>query len=421
MTAQQKAGHRITLLYPGGISWKYPRMQIKEKTPYCGINVFELKNPYPVSLLHGVKKPQCMYQDKWYDDTIFIAFLKLIKPDIIHIHTLMGLPKRFLNIAKEQGVKLVYTSHDYYGLCLKTNFIDYQNKLCDTAESAKCRLCNMNAPSTTFLRLRNEPAILKIKKTLNVLRFNKNRILNKEIVYTINSNKDNEHVYYNNLLNYYSSFFRLFYKIHFNSTIAENVFKKNISITNSIVIPVTHAGIKDNRKRKTFPIDLRIGFIGNLTTYKGFPLLKRILTTKFSNKKQKWNLSVWGGSVGIDSECPDIYYKGKFDDSSINNVYDEMDVLIVPSIWKETFSLITLEALSYGVPVIVSDNVGAKDLVSIYNSEFIYRTELELEKLLNKILINRSSLINFNSEILNKEWSHSIEKHIEVLNSKLYK
>lgn len=98
-----------------------------------------------------------------------------------------------------------------------------------------------------------------------------------------------------------------------------------------------------------------------------------------------------------------------------------MDVLIVPSIWKETFSLITLEALSYGVPVIVSDNVGAKDLVSIYNSEFIYRTELELEKLLNKILINRSSLINFNSEILNKEWSHSIEKHIEVLNSKLYK
>ena len=46
------------------------------------------------------------------------------------------------------------------------------------------------------------------------------------------------------------------------------------------------------------------------------------------------------------------YYKGKFDASTIADVYHAMDVLVVPSIWKETFSLVTLEVLSYGVPVI---------------------------------------------------------------------
>ena len=81
--------------------------------------------------------------------------------------------------------------------------------------------------------------------------------------------------------------------------------------------------------------------------------------------EEKWELSVWGGKVGKHSSLS-IQYKGKYNAQTIENVYEAMDVLIVPSVWKETFSLVTLEALSYGVPVIVSDNVGAQDNVGIH-------------------------------------------------------
>lgn len=37
--------------------------------------------------------------------------------------------------------------------------------------------------------------------------------------------------------------------------------------------------------------------------------------------------------------------------------------MIAPSVWFETFGYTVLEALSYGVPVIVTKNVGAKDIV----------------------------------------------------------
>ena len=37
--------------------------------------------------------------------------------------------------------------------------------------------------------------------------------------------------------------------------------------------------------------------------------------------------------------------------------------LLFQSKWKETFGLITIEALSYGVNVFVSENVGSKDLL----------------------------------------------------------
>ena len=106
---------------------------------------------------------------------------------------------------------------------------------------------------------------------------------------------------------------------------------------------------------------------------------------------------------------------GKFDSRSIASVYDGMDVLVVPSIWKETFGFVVLEALSYGVPVIVSDNVGAKDIVGQYDERFIFTSEAELSVLLDKIVNDRSLLADFNENILNGEWKYSMQSHTEEI------
>ena len=105
----------------------------------------------------------------------------------------------------------------------------------------------------------------------------------------------------------------------------------------------------------------------------------------------------------------------------IADVYDAMNVLIVPSIWKETFSLVTLEALSYGVPVIVSDTVGAQDIVKRYNPKFVYHSEDELKCLLKEILKDRSLLQDFNQKILDKPWKHGMEEHAKEIVDKIYK
>ena len=52
-----------------------------------------------------------------------------------------------------------------------------------------------------------------------------------------------------------------------------------------------------------------------------------------------------------------------FNQADLKAIFDNTDVLVVPSIWYETFGFTVIEALSYGVPVIVSNHVGAKDLV----------------------------------------------------------
>ena len=174
---------------------------------------------------------------------------------------------------------------------------------------------------------------------------------------------------YESLMNYYRECFSLVDCFHFNSEVSKTVYTTHI--------PITHCGIEDNRSMKSFNAEkLRMGFIGSDEPFKGLPLLIEALEE--IGMEDKWELSVWGGKVGKHPSLP-IQYKGKYSAQTIENVYEAMDVLIVPSVWKETFSLVTLEALSYGVPVIVSDNVGAQDVVKQYDERFVYYERKDLE------------------------------------------
>ena len=207
--------------------------------------------------------------------------------------------------------------------------------------------------------------------------------------------------------------------LHFNSEVSGNVYKRYLPSCNGKVISITHCGIKDNRRHKNFKDKvLHIGFIGNSTPYKGLPLL--ISTLESLGVSDSWDLSVWGGGVGKHPSLP-VFYKGKFGPSTIADVYDSMDVLVVPSIWKETFSLVTLEALSYGVPVIVSDNVGAQDIVKLYNPKFVYHSGDELKSLICEFLSDKNLLAEFNDKLLNSKWKYSMEEHAKEIIGKIYK
>lgn len=221
------------------------------------------------------------------------------------------------------------------------------------------------------------------------------------------------------LLDYYKKCFSLVDCFHYNSETSKEVFMQYLPTSKGQVVSITHGGIEDHRIRKVYGHDvLHIGFIGNSTPYKGLPLLISML--KDIGMSESWDLSVWGGGVGKHPSLP-IYYKGKFDSSTIADVYEAMDVLIVPSIWKETFSLVTLEALSYGVPVIVSDNVGAQDIVKLYNPKFVYHSEDELKSLICEILSDKNLLAEFNDKLLSSKWKYSMEEHAKEIIDKIYK
>lgn len=229
---------------------------------------------------------------------------------------------------------------------------------------------------------------------------------------------------YATLLETYRKMFGMVDAFHFNSQNTAEVYSQYIDIpAASKVIPITHSGIKDRRKARCYDERLlRLGFIGSEAPYKGLPFLKNVIDQL--NKEgytDKITLYVYGGRTGYDENLSNVVYKGRYTSTMMEHVFDDMDLLIVPSIWYETFSLVTLEALSFGIPVLVSNNVGAKDIVEKYNSEFVFRDKNNLYELIKTLVKNRKLLVNYNKAIINNEWNYSLKKHADQITKELYK
>lgn len=224
---------------------------------------------------------------------------------------------------------------------------------------------------------------------------------------------------YQSLIDYYKDCFSIVDEFHFNSEVTRDTYRKYIVPKAEKVIPITHNGINDHRRKKSFEDNcLKIGFVGSAAPYKG--LSRLIMALKQLNKNDKWRLDVWGDTIGQDESLP-IYYRGKFTHSAIETVYTTMDIMVVPSLCHETFSLVTLEALSYGVPVLVSDTVGAKDIVKEYDSKFVFHSDEELVSLLEQLVDDKSLLRNYNEAIIANDWRHSMSEHAQEIIEELYK
>lgn len=224
---------------------------------------------------------------------------------------------------------------------------------------------------------------------------------------------------YQSLIDYYKDCFSIVDEFHFNSGVTRDTYRKYIVPKAEKIIPITHNGINDHRRKKSFESNcLKIGFVGSAAPYKG--LSRLIMALKQLNRNDKWRLDVWGDTIGQDESLP-IYYRGKFTHSAIETVYTTMDIMVVPSLCHETFSLVTLEALSYGVPVLVSDTVGAKDIVKEYDSKFVFHSDEELVSLLELLVDDRSLLRNYNEAIIANDWRHSMSEHAQEIIEELYK
>ena len=167
MHAEKELGHDVCAVYPGNFSFFFKKRKVAKVSPIGGIHTYTIKNALPLPLLHGIKKPKLFVCNQDRDFEIFFAFFAKNKFDVLHIHTMMGMPIAFLKAAKQNNVKIVYTTHDYFGLCPRVNFIDNSGKVCVEASTEHCALCNANAKPLWYIWLRNSWVLLLAKKLLN--------------------------------------------------------------------------------------------------------------------------------------------------------------------------------------------------------------------------------------------------------------
>lgn len=355
-------GHEVLALWPGQIKDYSAQPYIKEGKKVFGIRNLELINPLPVPLDEGIKEFEAF--TKSCDVNIYVSFLESEKLDVIHIHTLMGMHREFLEAANQLKIRTVMTSHDYFGFCPKVTLYRY-GECCDNDNGCRnCIQCNTNPLSLKKIQLMQSPFYRWAKDTFIVKKLRKKHRSQffGETILPEMPNVDVEVVAkkYRDLRAYYVSMYKSIDFIHFNSTVTEEVYKRFMVPKDSAIVSITHQGIKQHERLKVETEKKVILCLAPAKPFKGWNVLKEACDQLWS-EGEKFELRVYSPVQNLEPYM--VVEVDGFTYDELEKIMNESDVLVAPSIWYETFGFTVLEALSYGVPVIISDHVGAKDIV----------------------------------------------------------
>jgi len=420
MIQQSKEGHNLSMLWPGKMGFLLKKTSIRKNASIilkgqC-LCSYEIINPLPVPFDEGITDFNAFCND--VDERVYLELLDELKPDIIHVHTLMGLHKSFLLAAKKNGVKLVFTAHDFFPICPKVIMFCDGISCKHVNDFSKCGECNITALGINTIKILQSPIYRKLKDSIFVKKMRKNHrdkylneVKNKK---TVCLEEKSER--YRALRDYYYSLLKLMDIIHYNSTMTKSVYDSVFDLNKSCVINITHSDIVDKRLPKVYDDKkIRIRYLGPQGEAKGYYIIKKALDELW---KSKHNFCLDVHFKPLESSPYENIHES-YSHHELKDIFDNTDILIAPSILYETFGFTVLEALSYGVPVIISDTVGAKDI--LVDGAGIIVEDISCDKLYD-IINNLTSekLIAMNKTILEHQHIMMMKEFSELINKKCY-
>ena len=425
MNEQIKKGHNVSFIYPGVLRNKKEVVKVKShgkiKVDNFYINeCYEIINPLPIPLLDGIKDIRLFQIRK--DINVFNNFFCENNYDVIHVHTFMGMPCEFLEAAKRAGVRLVYTSHDYFSICPRGNLFNGGKNCTDDNECHDCILCNKNALSYSkmYLLQSNFYRILKDKKFIRDLRKkHNNQLYNQKLELNnrdaVISNCDEKlSLDYKLMRKKNIEWLNKFDIVHFNSKNTFEIYKRyGKTDGNSKIISISNGSILDRRKKKNIKNILRFGYLGPCTTHKGYNLLKDSCDLLWEKGIKNFELHIF---TYTEDNRPYLRKHLPYNHEEIEDVMENFDVLVVPSLWNETFGFTTLEALSFGLPVIITKYVGAKDLIfNNKNGRVVNGDNNDLYDVMKELILSPEKVYLYNKWIIEKGIVKTMSQHAEEI------
>ena len=417
MEEQKKQGHEPALLWPGTIRLLGKRQPSIKKSSKSGIISFEMINPLPVPLMEGVADIPA-YMRKC-DKQIFVRFLEQYQPEVIHIHTFMGLYAEFVQAAGELHIPIAYTTHDYYPLCPTVNLNCHGENCENGMEDEKCTCCNQGAlpwwkillmQSGTYRLLKNMTPLRKMRNQYHMEKQEQREVLSKV----------KQTLPYHMLKGYYKDMLQAMNCILCNSPNAMEVYRRLGDVGRTRLVPITNRKVKDRRRKQEYKAGsmLAITYLGAANDAKGYFFLRDILDELYQEGENGFCLNIY--TPVAEERVYQQVHEAYRTEEEMEAVYENADILVVPSLWRETFGFVVLEALSFGIPVIVTEYVGAGSLIENGRNGYCIKAQKEEWKnCLRNLIQNRDILTGMNENIMSSSFEHSMEEHVRKL-SQIY-
>lgn len=258
----------------------------------------------------------------------FIQTLDHFQPDLVHVEHLMGLPTHLLDELNKRQIPYVVTLWDFWWVCANAQLVtNYSQEICDGPDKflncAKCALARANQPQ---YKLAQPPLAVPLALRNRTLRHALENAAQLIVP---------------------AQFVRDWYAEH------------GIAADKMVVVPPGLDYPADMPRDADEKRPFRVGYIGGLSWQKGV----HTLIEAFAQLPEPAQLWV-AGDTTFDPDyvaslqqkaTANVTFFGKLDRDAIWQMLTQVDAIVVPSLWYETFCFVISEAHAMGVPVIASN------------------------------------------------------------------
>ena len=286
---------------------------------------------------------QWIYENRRIEQA-FVKELESYAPDVVHVHHLTCLSTTVLDAIKEAGIPLVLTLHDHWMVCGRGQRIDGDLNICETLDREKCVPCLKGV----WPHFEITQSVLEGWGQTLMARMNR-----ADVVITP------------------SEFHR------------ERMVEAGLDAQRVIAVPhgLDHDLIPRSAVRRFPP--KRVGFIGSLLPSKGVHILVEALN-RLDN--QSLECHIHGECLPFHGDTSYLVrlkeqarnglhfeFHGRYRQEDLGEILSGLDLLVVPSLWWETFCLTIREAMLAGVPVVASDLGAMAEALRSIDSRLLFR------------------------------------------------
>lgn len=312
---------------------------------------------------------QDFYLDR-HIESIFQQTLREWQPDLVHFQHCIGLSASLLEVAARTEIPHLLTLHDYWFICSRVQLLHRQGHICPgPIGNVDCSDCTISPDD--FLRP------LKGTWLYRVLRSRLNDYTKRRILGALSRAMPGLPMARpEQALSPYRERDRYMLSLLGNTPLmlTPSKFVRDLYIKHSVPesqIQVLPLGLELSPWHAASPNKpnpengLRVGYLGSLLRHKGVHILVRAfrqLRTPGSTLQIHGFAMPGDPYVGqlrrLASQDQRVKAMGGYQQKDLPGILSGIDVVVIPSLWHETFSIVAREALLSGTPVVAFE-IGA--------------------------------------------------------------
>lgn len=296
-----------------------------------------------------------------------------LNPSLIHIHHLMRFSDEFITTLIAWNGPKYFTIHDYYGVCPQYTLLNFKQEFCHVPGPAECDQCAKALFGTSYAAIAERRAVYQklVDSCTQVLAPSATALEVFRKAITIPDCKTKVIPHPIVVQKYRGAIRDPFASTTVPTSIVDvavqefaedgsTAAKKPSAVAGSDECDSVAAGAPERSvqctrsmvaQRKAHEARLRVGFIGYNSPHKGTVLLQALVTACSCDPI----LFVAIGDIGkTTSDLPNVIATGLYERQDVVDLIQahKIDIMIVASLWPETFCYTVSEAWMAGVPVL---------------------------------------------------------------------